>query len=75
MILTSGFISFCTLFVGMCLFSMSSAHFYWYGGASVFVLVYMMCHCESTGREGFRLKVLRTARRKYPALCLPDLLV
>ncbi|CAM9352639.1 unnamed protein product [Scytosiphon promiscuus] len=43
-LLSTGFISFCTLFVGMCIFTLSSTHFYWYGAPTVFVFVYMCCH-------------------------------
>ncbi|CAM9620212.1 unnamed protein product [Ectocarpus sp. 6 AP-2014] len=42
--LSTGFVSFCTLLTGMSLFTMSSPHFYWYGAPTIFVVVHICCH-------------------------------
>lgn len=45
-LLSTGFVSFCTLLIGMCLFTLASTHFYWYAAPTIFVIVYICCHCE-----------------------------
>ncbi|CAM9997739.1 unnamed protein product, partial [Ectocarpus fasciculatus] len=44
MVLSTGFVSFCTLLIGMCLFTFASPYFYWYGAPTLFVIVYICCH-------------------------------
>eukprot|EP00903_Cladosiphon_okamuranus_P008684 g8320.t2 len=43
-VLTTGFISYCTLLAGMFLLTQSSVHFYWYGIPTAFAVMYMCCH-------------------------------
>eukprot|EP00903_Cladosiphon_okamuranus_P011815 g11103.t1 len=70
-VLTAGFISYCTLMVGMCLFTQSSAHFYWYGAPTVFALIYMCCHYFGVSMWGkdFDPDVHEDVLRKGQAAC------
>lgn len=41
-----GTAAFCTLTAGMWLFTIASPYFFWFGGPTVFLMVYLICHCE-----------------------------
>lgn len=50
-LITCALMSFITLTTGMCLFTIVTPAFYWFGGPTVFFIIYLACHCENyTGR-------------------------
>ena len=44
---TSGIIAFCTAMVGLWLFTIASPYFFWFGAPTMFLMCYLMFHCES----------------------------
>ena len=46
-----GTASFCTLTAGMWLFTITSPYFYWFGGPTVFLMLYLIFHCEATTKN------------------------
>lgn len=46
LLVSCGLIAFYTMSVGMWLFTITSPYFFWFGVPTVFLMFYLICHCE-----------------------------
>ena len=69
LLIPTAVLAFLTLSTGTWLFTIVHPAFYWFGVPSVFLIIYLGCHCEqSSAAKGWGSVPLRYARARYAEL-------